>query len=75
RPVMLLDDIFDKLDDKRVEQIIQLASEDTFGQVFITDTQRDRIEHLLEKTGAGHKIYHISNGVATEVKNHINHEQ
>lgn len=74
RPVMLLDDIFDKLDDKRVEQIIQLASEDTFGQVFITDTQRDRIEHLLEKTGAGHKIYQISHGAATEVKNHINHE-
>ncbi len=71
KPVMLLDDIFDKLDDKRVEQIIQLASEDTFGQVFITDTQRERIEHLLEKTGTGHKIYSITRGEAVEVKNHV----
>lgn len=71
KPLMLLDDIFDKLDDKRVEQLIQLTSEDTFGQVFITDTQRERIEHLLEKVDTGHKIYEIENGTAREIKNHI----
>lgn len=71
KPLMLLDDIFDKLDDKRVEQLIQLTSKDTFGQVFITDTQRDRIEHLLKTVDAGHKIYEIENGTAREIKNHI----
>ena len=70
KPIMLLDDIFDKLDDKRVEQLIQLTSENNFGQVFITDTQRERIEHLLEKVNADHRIYHIRQGVPAEVKNH-----
>jgi DNA replication and repair protein RecF len=70
RPIMLLDDIFDKLDDKRVEQLIQLTSENNFGQVFITDTQRERIEHLLDKVNADHRIYHIRQGVPEEVKNH-----
>jgi DNA replication and repair protein RecF len=68
KPILLLDDIFDKLDDKRVEQLIQLSSEDNFGQVFITDTQRERVEHLLEKVNADHKIYQIANGQAKEVK-------
>jgi DNA replication and repair protein RecF len=70
KPIMLLDDIFDKLDDNRVEQLIQLTSENNFGQVFITDTQRERIEHLLEKINADHRIYHIRQGVPEEVKNH-----
>lgn len=74
KPVMLLDDIFDKLDDKRVEQLIKLTAENTFGQVFITDTQRARIEHLLNNVHAGHKIYEIVAGTATEIKNHINPE-
>ena len=72
RPVLLLDDIFDKLDDNRVEQLIQLSSEDTFGQVFITDTQRDRIEHLLEKVQADHKIYRVTAGNVEEVKAKFN---
>jgi DNA replication and repair protein RecF len=71
KPVMLLDDIFDKLDDKRVEQLIKLTAENTFGQVFITDTQRARIEHLLNNVHTGHKIYEIVAGTATEIKNHI----
>lgn len=72
KPILLLDDIFDKLDDSRVEQLIQLASEDTFGQVFITDTQRERIEHLLEKVQADHKIYRVSAGSVEEVKAKFN---
>ncbi len=62
RPILLFDDIFDKLDDNRVEQLIKLASEDNFGQVFITDTQRQRIERLLGKIKIDHIIYRISNG-------------
>jgi DNA replication and repair protein RecF len=72
KPILLLDDIFDKLDDKRVEQLIHLSSEDNFGQVFITDTQRDRIEHLLDKVNTDHKIYHVGSGNVEEVKNHFN---
>nr|NQU93621.1 DNA replication/repair protein RecF [Bacteroidota bacterium] len=68
KPVMLLDDIFDKLDARRVEQLIKLTSDNRFGQVFITDTQRERIEHLLEKIDIDHKIFDIRNGEAFEIK-------
>jgi DNA replication and repair protein RecF len=49
KPILLFDDIFDKLDDARVKQIIQLVSENNFGQVFITDTQKNRIEKIFKK--------------------------
>jgi len=62
KPVLLFDDIFDKLDDKRVHQIIRLVSENSFGQVFITDTQRSRIEKLFESVNIDHKIFEISEG-------------
>ncbi|MBE0638771.1 MAG: DNA replication/repair protein RecF [Bacteroidales bacterium] len=65
KPLILLDDIFDKLDHKRVEQIIQLMVENNFGQVFITDTQQERIEHLLTKISNNYKIYQIKSGTAT----------
>ncbi len=69
KPVMLLDDIFDKLDDKRVEQLIKLTSDNNFGQVFITDTQRERIEHMLQEIDIDHKIFEIRNGEAFEIEN------
>ena len=62
KPILLFDDIFDKLDDKRVRQIISLVSENSFGQVFITDTQRSRIEKLFEVVTTDHRIFEISNG-------------
>ena len=62
KPILLFDDIFDKLDDKRVHQIIKLVSENSFGQVFVTDTQRSRIEKLFEKVRIDHKIFEISAG-------------
>lgn len=69
KPILLFDDIFDKLDDQRVGMIIQLVSEDSFGQVFITDTQRKRIEKLFHEVKIDHKIYEIENGKACEIKN------
>ncbi len=69
KPVLLFDDIFDKLDDRRVEQLIKLVSENNFGQVFITDTQRLRIEKLFNKVKIDHKIYEIENGKTCEVTN------
>jgi DNA replication and repair protein RecF len=56
-PLLLLDDIFDKLDGSRVEQIIQLVSENNFGQIFITDTSRQRLNSILSKTGIGFSIF------------------
>ncbi len=69
KPILLFDDIFDKLDDIRVEQLIKLVSENSFGQVFITDTQQQRIEKLFNKVKIDHRIYKINGGVASEVVN------
>ncbi|MGE5423987.1 MAG: DNA replication/repair protein RecF [Syntrophothermus sp.] len=60
KPVILLDDIFDKLDDTRVEQLIHLVSENNFGQVFITDTSAERISKIFGQLPIDHKIFTIS---------------
>ena len=62
KPILLFDDIFDKLDDNRVMQIIQLVSENNFGQVFITDTQRQRIEKIFSLVSIDHKIFFVDDG-------------
>ncbi len=61
-PIMLLDDIFDKLDAKRVEQIIHLVAGDNFGQIFVTDTNRDHLEGILSSMGKEHKLFHVKDG-------------
>ena len=62
KPVLLFDDIFDKLDHQRVNQIIQLVSDDNFGQVFITDTQPERIEAIFKQVSIEHKIFMVEQG-------------
>lgn len=66
-PIILLDDIFDKLDDNRVEQLIALVAENNFGQVFITDTQQQRISHMLSAIPGSHMIYRIAKGEVAEL--------
>jgi DNA replication and repair protein RecF len=61
KPVLLLDDIFDKLDDLRVEQLIKLVSENNFGQVFITDTSELRIRKIFDQMEIDHMIFIIDN--------------
>ncbi|MFO8055050.1 MAG: DNA replication/repair protein RecF [Bacteroidales bacterium] len=61
-PVILLDDVFDKLDQKRVNQLMTLVSENNFGQIFITDTQKDRILKAFENIDTDKKYYEISSG-------------
>ena len=68
KPILLLDDIFDKLDNSRVEQLIKLAGSDKFGQVFITDTLPDRIAKIFENAEIPHKIFTINAGTAKENK-------
>ncbi len=59
-PILLLDDIFDKLDDDRVEQIIHILNEKEFGQIFITDTSKERIDKILSKVNI-HSKYFVFN--------------
>ncbi|MBM3436300.1 MAG: DNA replication/repair protein RecF [Bacteroidetes bacterium] len=64
KPIVLLDDIFDKLDDMRVTQIIDLVSRNNFGQTFITDTKQDRVENIFSQVKIDHKIFEISDGTS-----------
>lgn len=61
-PLLLLDDIFDKLDSFRVEQIVSLVSGDTFGQIFITDTNREHLDLILQQLGKEATIFRVENG-------------
>lgn len=70
-PILLLDDIFDKLDASRVEQIVKLVSGDSFGQIFITDTNRDHLDNILHSIDQPYTLFVVEDG---EVKEH-NQEQ
>ncbi|MCX6284572.1 MAG: DNA replication/repair protein RecF [Bacteroidetes bacterium] len=59
KPVLLLDDVFDKLDDMRVQQLISLVSKHNFGQVFITDTSGDRIRRIFDAMEIDHKFFSL----------------
>ena len=61
-PILLLDDIFDKLDASRVEQIVRLVSGEDFGQIFITDTNRDHLDRILALMPGEHRLFHVQNG-------------
>lgn len=67
-PLLLLDDIFDKLDASRVQQIIRLVSGDSFGQIFITDTNREHLDRMLEHLDRDYKLFRVDKGVVTEGK-------
>jgi DNA replication and repair protein RecF len=71
KPVLLFDDIFDKLDDLRVAQLVKLVSNNDFGQIFITDTQRQRVEKLFENSQIDHRIFEVINGQCSLVENNI----
>ena len=58
-PILLLDDIFDKLDDNRVKQIINLVNEEKFNQIFISDTNKIRSENIIKKVNKSYKIFEI----------------
>ncbi|MBS1527415.1 MAG: DNA replication/repair protein RecF [Bacteroidetes bacterium] len=62
KPMLLLDDIFDKLDDKRITKLMQMVSKHDFGQVFITDTSPARIENIFQRIGIDVKLFKVSGG-------------
>ncbi|HFX17953.1 MAG TPA: DNA replication and repair protein RecF [Flavobacteriales bacterium] len=58
-PILLFDDVFDKLDESRVEQIVKMVNDETFGQIFISDTHAQRTENLVKKTHQSFKIFNL----------------
>lgn len=62
KPLLLLDDIFDKLDIHRVEQLMKLVSRNEFGQIFITDTNSERVKLIFDTIGVEPKIFEIKRG-------------
>ena len=67
-PLILLDDIFDKLDALRVEQIVKLVAGDNFGQIFITATNREHLDRILHKIGSDYKMFRVEQGEIAEMK-------
>ena len=67
-PLLLLDDIFDKLDASRVEQIVKLVAGDNFGQIFITDTNREHLDRILHKVGSDYKMFFVEKGIIREME-------
>lgn len=64
-PLLLLDDIFDKLDAERVEQIVRLVSSADYGQIFITDTNRDHLDQILSQMDSDYRLFHVKAGEVT----------
>lgn len=67
-PILLLDDIFDKLDAHRVAHLVGLLSTENFGQIFITDTQTERVEEILGKQEVVYHSFLIDSGIASKPK-------
>ena len=62
RPLLLLDDIFDKLDAERVERIIRLVGGSDFGQIFITDTNRKHLDEIVTSWGEDYRLFEVASG-------------
>ena len=66
-PVLLLDDIFDKLDHNRVARLMQLVSDQFFGQVLVTDTDLERVEKIFAESNLKCKLFRVAEGSITEM--------
>ena len=68
-PILLLDDIFDRLDAERVEEIVKLISGKEFGQIFISDTNRESLDGILKRMHENYHIYSVANGEIHRINN------
>ena len=66
-PILLLDDIFDKLDASRVESIVSVVAGSEFGQIFITDTNRTHLNEIVQRMGGDYKLISVADGVCTPI--------
>jgi DNA replication and repair protein RecF len=62
KPLLLLDDIFDKLDDNRVQKLMEMVSHHDFGQIFITDTGKDRVVNIFNRINVPVTLFEVTNG-------------
>ena len=62
-PILLLDDIFDKLDAGRVARIVDYVSGNDFSQIFITDTNREHLDDILAATERDYRLFEVKDGV------------
>ena len=67
KPLLLLDDVFDKLDAHRVERILEMVSNDDFGQIFVTDTNREHIDNIIRRAAGRHRLWSVTDGQFTPV--------
>lgn len=67
KPLLLLDDVYDKLDEARFTKLIEMVSSKDFGQVFITDTHADRMQDLFNSKQIDHKVFLVSDGLVNEL--------
>ena len=65
RPLLLLDDVFDKLDAARVERIMTLVTGEEFGQIFVTDTNRKHLNEIMTHTPGHYRLWTVDNGTFT----------
>ncbi|MBB6275714.1 DNA replication/repair protein RecF [Porphyromonas circumdentaria] len=69
RPILLLDDLFDKLDADRVERIIEIVASSLFGQIFITDTNRKYLDAIIHAQGEEYHLFKVDRGEITQLPN------
>lgn len=68
KPLLLLDDVFDRLDAGRVERIMELVTSDAFGQIFITDTNREHLNAIISRVAPGeHRMWSVADGCFTPI--------
>ena len=66
-PLLLLDDIFDKLDAARVERIMNIVGREDFGQIFITDTNRKHLDEIMALSGPDYRLWTVDQGSFTQI--------
>jgi DNA replication and repair protein RecF len=59
KPILLFDDIFDKLDESRVSKIVEMVNNDEFGQLFLSDTHAERTQTIIESTHQSYSIFNL----------------
>lgn len=67
KPILLLDDIYEKLDDNRIARLMELVSKHNFGQIFITDTHLDRVQDIFRRIGEEVRCFEVKGMAVTEL--------
>ena len=67
KPILMLDDIFDKLDEQRIRKLLAMVSEDSFGQLFITDTDQARVAKIFQDLNIDCRIFEVNKGFVAQV--------